>query len=152
MNKITIEDLRFLSSLSQILGISASKKIEIVKKEKNDQCVFLGIKDTENSKIILSVDIIDQNKITGDYVSWLTDEPIHYIIKRLFNNIFILQTDIELKFLQSNIVYSDPIKSIIIQGIKVIELSAIKDLQILTEQEFKNGIQLVKRNKLSKNS
>lgn len=152
MSKYNMEDLRLLSNLSKILIISASKNVEIVKKENGDKCTFLAIKDTDKDRIILSIDEINTDNMIGSYVNWVFGNEMNYSIRRIFNNTFMLELidklgNVSMKFLVDDKEYTNPLTSSIINGLTEIELSSIDDLQILTKEESKKGQQLVKQNK-----
>ena len=146
MAKCSTKELRLLAGLSKILDILNGEEIEIEKQEENGNCIFLGIKDVQKNLFILNVHNVDKDKISGSYPSWINkDHLLEYSITRLHNDIFILQEDANLKILKGNVGYADSIDSIIENGVTTIGLSYIEDLQILTDEEAKNGMQLVKQ-------
>ena len=146
MAKCSTKDLGLLAGLSKILSISNGEEIEIEKKEENGRCTFLGIKDVQKNLFILNINEVDDDKIRGSYPSWVDkDYLIEYSIRRLYKNILILQEGENLYILKGNEVYTDPVGSIIENGVTIIRLSSIEDIQILTSEEAENGMQLVKQ-------
>lgn len=156
MSKYNIDDIVILGNLSKILNIKGSKGVEIKKEEQNDRCTFLGIKDMETKKVLLSIDHMDNDKVIGKYVAWFTEVEMNYSIRRLFRDTLLLEVtnndlkNIEIKLLQGSRGYADSVYSIINEGVKAIEQSSLGDLQILTNEEAENGMQLVKQIKPAK--
>lgn len=154
MKKCNVNDLLLLSGISKILLVFSStlkKEIEIEKSEKSG----LIIKSIENDDIILSCDIITENKISGKYFNDISGEYETYTINKLFDKILILrmcktygEENYILRAINSR--YTTNMVDIIINGVEKISLSNIADMQLLTKDEKENGLVLTRQLKENK--
>ena len=156
MKKCNVNDLLLLSGISKILLVFSStlkKEIEIEKSEKSG----LIIKSIENDDIILSCDIITENKISGKYFNDISGEYETYTINKLFDKILILrmcktygEENYILRAINSR--YTTNMVDIIINGVEKISLSNIADMQLLTKDEKENGLVLTRQLKENKSN
>ena len=155
MDKFTINDLTLLSNLAKILGVSNNTSVTLAKTTDDYNFNYITLKDEKNGEIILDCHLKnDKNFMYGIYKPFVSDKYVSYNIKGLCSTVCLLTEECEgvrtMKFLKAKEYGRTNIAEFLKMDIGIIDSTTIANMEFLTKDEEKEGIQLVKQMKPTK--